>query len=74
MTATLETLPQQPATNPNDLLTEDEAAALLGLKPQTLCVWRSAGRYQLPFLKVGRLVRYRRKELEQWIESRLRGG
>jgi hypothetical protein len=36
-----------------DLLDEQAAAALLTVAPGTLGVWRSTGRYNLPFLKVG---------------------
>lgn len=56
----------------NELLDSESAAALLQVAPGTLSVWRSTGRYNLPFLKVGRKVRYRRFDLEAWIESRLR--
>ena len=55
-----------------DLLNEKAAADFLDLKPGTLSVWRSTGRYQIPFLKVGHLVRYRRADLEAWLESRTR--
>ncbi|MEO5344309.1 MAG: helix-turn-helix domain-containing protein [Gammaproteobacteria bacterium SHHR-1] len=56
-------------TNPN-LLTEAEAAEYIGVAAGTLTVWRSTGRYALPFAKVGRLVRYRRSDLDSWLESR----
>lgn len=56
------------------LLTEDEAAAFLSVAPQTLALWRCRERYQLPYVKLGRLVRYRVQDLEEWIESRLIGG
>jgi len=52
------------------LLDEKAAAALLDVSPGTLSVWRSTGRYNLPFLKVGRKVRYRRADLLFWLESR----
>jgi excisionase family DNA binding protein len=55
-----------------DLLSEQEAAALLTCSPGTLSVWRSTGRYNLPFLKVGRMVRYRRADLLAWLEARTR--
>lgn len=55
-----------------DLVDEREAAKILDVSPGTLSVWRSVGRYQLPFLKVGRKVRYSRKALEAWLESRTR--
>ena len=55
-----------------DLLDEKEAAEVLTLSPGTLSVWRSTGRYALPFLKIGRKVRYRRADLLAWMESRTR--
>jgi hypothetical protein len=53
-----------------DLLDEKAAADFLDLKPGTLSVWRSTGRYQIPFVKVGHRVRYRRADLVAWLESR----
>lgn len=55
-----------------DLLAEKEAADFLQLAPGTLSVWRSTGRYALPFLKVGAKVRYRRGDLQNWLDSRVR--
>lgn len=55
-----------------DLLDEKAAAAFLQLSPGTLSVWRSTGRYSIPFVKVGHLVRYRRDALEAWLDSRTR--
>ena len=40
------------------LLSRKETAELLGVKPSTLSVWASTGRYNLPFVKVGRLTKY----------------
>lgn len=55
-----------------DLLDDHAAAAMLDVSPGTLSVWRSTGRYALPYLKIGRKVRYRRADLEAWLASRLR--
>ncbi|GAB1425892.1 hypothetical protein MASR2M16_31260 [Thauera terpenica] len=55
-----------------DLLDEHAAAVMLDLSPGTLSVWRSTGRYNLPFLKIGRNVRYRRADLQMWLEARVR--
>ena len=55
-----------------DLLSEQEAREFLDTSPGTLSVWRSTGRYSLPFVKIGRKVRYRRADLEAWIEKRVR--
>lgn len=59
--------PQNP-----DLVDEIEAAAILDVAPGTLSVWRSTGRYGIPFVKVGRNVRYSRSALAAWLESRTR--
>lgn len=55
-----------------DLVDETEAAEILDLAPGTLSVWRSTGRYAIPFIKVGRKVRYSRTALNAWLESRTR--
>ena len=52
------------------LLTEDQAAEYIGVTPGTLSVWRSTGRYALPFVKCGRLVRYRMSDLDAFLERR----
>lgn len=57
----------------NQLRTEAEAAQILDLKPGTLGVWRSTKRYPLPFIKVGRLVRYRQSDLEAFLTARTQG-
>ena len=56
----------------SDLISEKIAAAYLGVEPGTLSVWRSTGRYGIPFTKVGRLVRYRLSALDAWLASRTR--
>ena len=52
------------------LLTPSEAADLLGVREQTLAVWRCTGRHELPFVKVGRRVKYRASDLEKWLLDR----
>ena len=53
-----------------ELLTRDQAAEYLGIRPQTLAVWATSGRYGLPFIRVGRRVRYRRADLDRFLEER----
>ncbi|MBK6321279.1 helix-turn-helix domain-containing protein [Candidatus Aalborgicola defluviihabitans] len=55
-----------------ELLDDKAAAAVLDVTPGTLSVWRSTGRYALPFLKVGRKVRYRHADLLAWLDKRTR--
>ena len=49
------------------LLNESQAASLLGIKPETLQRWRSDRRYDLPYVKVGRTVRYRPEDVDHWL-------
>jgi len=57
----------------SELLSREEAAAYLDLKPQTLACWASTRRYNLRFVKVGRNVRYRKVDLDRFIEARTVG-
>ncbi|MCY1433022.1 hypothetical protein D9M71_490410 [compost metagenome] len=61
-----------PSRPPNQI-DDKQAAVALGVKASTLAVWRSTGRYDLPFAKVGRLVRYRLADLAKFIDSRTAG-
>lgn len=51
------------------LLSPKEAASHIGVREPTLAVWRSSGRYNLAFIKVGRLVRYRRSVFDAFLEA-----
>lgn len=58
------------ATNNDPLLTPQEAAAYLGVAEQSLANWRTTGRYQLTFVRVGtRMIRYRKSDLDAFIAS-----
>ncbi len=57
----------------SNLLTTEEAAAYLGVKPRSLEVWRCVKRYGIPYVKVGRLIKYRQSELDAWLASRTIG-
>lgn len=54
----------------NPLLSREEAAAYLGVKPQTLAVWACRRTAGPPFFKIGARVKYRQADLDAWIESR----
>ena len=58
---------------PKKLLTQSEAAQRLGIGAGTLTVWRSTRRYGLPYVKVGRAVRYESEAVESFIRSRTVG-
>ena len=55
------------------LFTRIEAAQYIGAAPQTLAIWAMTGRYGLKFIKVGRLCKYRKTDLDKWLESRTVG-
>lgn len=57
----------------NDLLSVEQAAEFIGITSHTLDVWRCTKRHSIPYLKVGRLVKYRRSDLEAWLTSRTIG-
>ncbi len=59
------------ATSINGLLSRERAAAYLGIKPQTLAVWACTHRYNLPYVKIGRRVMYRRSDLEAFVNANL---
>ena len=58
------------AKNNSDLLTREQAAQYLGITPRTLAVWACTKRYNLPFVKIGRLVKYKRVDLDAFITRR----
>jgi excisionase family DNA binding protein len=57
-------------TKNTELLSTNQASIYIGVTPGTLKVWRCTKRYQIPFIKVGRLVRYRKSELDSFLDRR----
>lgn len=53
-----------------ELLSSADAAAYLGLSPDSLTVMRCRGSVTIPYYKVGRRVMYDRAELDAWLEDR----
>ena len=58
----------------NDMLTTKQVADILGLKEVTIRMWRWRKDVNLPWIKIGRSVRYRSKDLEAFIQSCVRCG
>lgn len=50
-------------------LSRKDAAEYLGIIERTLAVWACVKRYNLPYVKTGRLVKYRRSDLENFINQ-----
>ena len=55
------------------LLTPEQVSESLNVTTHTLAVWRCEGRYNLPYIKTGRLVRYRECDVIACINNRLIG-
>lgn len=51
-----------------DLFTRKQAAAYLGVCENTLAIWASKKRHALKYIKVGRLVKYRKAHLDEFLE------
>ncbi len=55
-----------------NVLSEKEAAKYLGVSSASLRLWRGSERGGPRFFRAGRkLIRYRRSDLDRWVESRL---
>ena len=57
-------------TQPSPLLTRKQAAEYLGVELETLNNWACTGRYNLKFVKIGRLAKYRKTDLDEFIAKR----
>jgi len=58
-----------PSPTPPELFTTPQAAAFLGCTADTLTTWRCTKAVKVPYVRVGRLVRYRRRDLEAFLEN-----
>ena len=54
------------------LLTPNQAAELLGVTRITLARWRKEGN-NLPFIRMGGRIRYRRSHIEDWLSRHTEG-
>lgn len=60
----------KPADLSDDVLLDQiEAGKLLSIPAATLQKWRSTGEVNLPWIRVGRGIRYRTVDLRAWIEA-----
>lgn len=51
-----------------NLMSIQQTAEYLGLSVGTIYQWRS--QHKIPYIKVGRKVRFRKEQLEQWLAER----
>jgi len=62
----------RPTFHDDELMTTEQLAAELSVPPSRLHKARVSGIDSPPFIKLGRLVRYRRGDIREWIASRER--
>ncbi len=60
----------QEAIQQEALFTREAAARYLGVKAATLATWAATKKYRLKYIKVGSLVRYRLKDLNDFLKAR----
>ena len=58
---------------PSNTMTPRQAARYVGISEAALRLWRSRGEGPRHFKAGAKLIRYRRADLDSWIESRLAG-
>lgn len=59
----------KPTSMNGDTMTTKAAAAYLGVSTGTLANWRCSGSPAIPFIKIGRVVRYRKADLERFMQQ-----
>lgn len=53
-----------------DALTDtDGASSLLAIPAATLIKWRSTGEVRIPYVRIGRQIKYRTSDLKAFIET-----
>jgi excisionase family DNA binding protein len=55
-----------------DLMTVEEVAAMLRVPKSWVYGHTSGEGERIPFLKIGRHLRFRRSEIQEWLQSRSR--
>ena len=61
----------EPSNEHEQLLRQEDVAKILDLSPRTLEAWRHKGGGPRYLSLTPRCVRYRRRDLLEWIEARL---
>ncbi|MEW6374550.1 MAG: helix-turn-helix domain-containing protein [Thermodesulfobacteriota bacterium] len=58
---------EQSPTGAEKFLTVPEVASILSVRPSTVYQWASSG--EIPHYRLGRIMRFKRKDLEVWVEG-----
>lgn len=60
-------LNNQNITSP--MLNREDAAKYLGISSSTLANWACTRKFNIPYIRLGKAVRYRKSDLDAFIES-----
>ncbi len=60
------------ANEPEKFLTVLDVASLLSVRPSTVYQWASLG--EIPHYRLGRIVRFRRTDLDAWVDGHRKEG
>ncbi len=53
------------------LMTTQEVADYLNIKKQTLEAWRSRNTINIPYIRIGASIRYKKQDVEEWLAKHL---
>lgn len=51
------------------LMTREQAAEYLGISSSTLANWACTKKFKIPYFRIGRSVRYRKSDLDEFVQS-----
>lgn len=55
--------------NQENYISQEKAATYLGVKPTTLRSWIKKPENDVPAHKIGRMWKFKRSELDEWVNS-----
>ena len=64
----------QPTFNDDALTDTNGAAQYLKIPSKTLQKWRSTGYANIPYIRIGRKIRYRPSDLKAYVDRHVIGG
>lgn len=62
-------LQQKLSLDTDALIDTDGASNLLSVPSATLAKWRSTGEVRIPYIRLGRQIKYRTSDLKRFIET-----
>ena len=54
------------------LLSNEEAADYLGIKTNTLTIWRTTKRFEIPYIQIGRKIKYKKSDLDKFLNENIK--